>query len=75
MSKEAEELARLKLAIQEYTRWLSPEFPDVVLVLENLQAVGEGKKSLCASTPPSSQGPWTILGLRDTLRARRVRDN
>lgn len=72
MSKEAEELRRLKLAIQQYIRWMTFEFPDVVLVLENLQAVGEGKESLCASHPPSPTGPWSIDSLREVLRARRL---
>lgn len=72
MSKEAEELDRLKRTIQQYIRWLSPEFPDVATVLENLQAIGEGKESLCASHPPSPTGPWNVEGLRATLRARRA---
>lgn len=72
MSKEAEELARLKLTIQQYVRWLSPEFPDVATVLENLQAVGEGKESMRASHPPSPTGPWSVDSLREVLRARRL---
>ena len=73
MSKEREELERLKGAIADYCRWLSPEFPDVVLVLENLLAVAEGKESLCASHPPSRKGPWSTQSLREVLRARKSR--
>jgi hypothetical protein len=67
-----DELDRLKRTIQQYTQWLTPEFPDVVTVLENLQAVGEGKESLCASNPPNPTGPWSVGSLREVLRARRL---
>jgi hypothetical protein len=61
------ELERTKLAIQQYQRWLT-EFPAIILVLDNLAAVGEGKQSLCASNPPSPTGPWSTSSLREVLR-------
>lgn len=71
MNTAHEDLDRLKRTIQDYSRWLDPEFPDVVLVLENLLAVAEGKQSLCASHPPSTKGPWSTQSLREVLRSRR----
>lgn len=62
------ELERTKNTIQQYQRWFT-EFPDVVLVLNNLAVVAEGKTSLDAGFPPSDAGPWNTSGLRDVLRA------
>lgn len=71
MSNEREKLERIERTIDEYCRWLAPEFPEVVLVLENLKAIASGTQSLCASHPPSAQGPWSTASLREVLRSRR----
>lgn len=63
-----EQLERWRVLMSQYRQWLA-EFPDITLVLDNLQAQVEGK-SLCASFPPSPVGPWNIDGLRETLRHR-----
>lgn len=62
---------RFALKLDEYQRWLA-EFPEISLVLNNLAAEVEGKQSLCASHPPSQEGPWDIVGLREVLRRRRA---
>lgn len=73
MSKDREKLERVMRTIQQYIRWMpESEFPEVVLVLNNLLAVAEGKASLCASFPPSEQGPWSVDSLREVLRSRRA---
>jgi hypothetical protein len=63
------ELERRRVLMSQYRQWLS-EFPDITLVLANMQAEIEGQ-SLCASNPPSPNGPWGINGLRSILRSRR----
>lgn len=60
---------RLRVLMDKYRGWLG-EFPDIALVLDNLQAEIDGNKSLDANFPPSVQGPWDIRGLRETLRRR-----
>jgi hypothetical protein len=70
---KAEQLERVEQAISEYKRWLA-EFPDVITVLENLEAVKSGNVSFCANTPPNETGPWSTVGLREVLR-RRAKSN
>lgn len=67
--KDREELERRRVLMQEYQRWLA-EFPQIALVLDNMEAAAVGKEWLCASRPPSENGPWTIEGLREVLRQR-----
>lgn len=69
----SQELERWRVLMAQYRQWLA-EFPDITLALDNLQAHVEGK-ALCASFPPSICGPWTIEGLRETLRRRHKSDD
>lgn len=68
-SQERIELERRRVVLSEYQRWLA-EFPDIALVLDNMQAVIEGKQPLDACRPPGATGPWDVVGLRETLRSR-----
>jgi hypothetical protein len=60
------ELQRWRNVHSEYSRWLA-EFPQVAMVLANMEAVAKGE-ALCASRPPRKFGPWGVDGLRYMLR-------
>lgn len=66
-SKELTELNRWKIIVDDYQRFLS-EFPEITLTLENLKLQVEDKIDLDSSIPPMIKGPWTVIGLRYTLR-------
>jgi hypothetical protein len=65
--KELDELERWKVITNQYHRWLT-EFPEINMMFVNLLIEMDGKQSLCASRPPSKEGPWDIVGLRIKLR-------
>lgn len=65
--KELEELYKWRSEWEEYRRWLA-EFPQVAMALDNMRSEINGE-ALDACHPPGRNGPWTIRGLRDRMRA------
>ncbi|WP_061286694.1 hypothetical protein [Herbaspirillum chlorophenolicum] len=63
---EMRELERRRVTWEQYRRWLA-EFPQVAMALDNMKAEIDGA-GLDACHPPSTDGPWTVEGLRDRMR-------
>jgi uncharacterized protein (DUF3820 family) len=65
---------RTRVLLQQYRQWFGEsEFPEVALVLRNLEAEVNGE-ALSANRPPLDAGPWDIVGLREKLRMKRRKE-
>lgn len=65
--KELRELEIRRQRLIDYQRWLA-EFPDVSLVLKNMQIEIDGMTPLDVCYPPGKEGPWDIANLAIILR-------
>ena len=68
----AERDAEVLRTIDEYSKWLSHEFPDAGRALDNLACELSGL-SLNAGTPVFADEPCTISTLREQMRRNRDR--
>lgn len=51
----------------EYSKWMSAEFPEIGIVMTSLKAEATGEILSC-SRPPTHDGPFDVGTLRERLR-------
>lgn len=71
--KELDELHARRTIAAQYRHYLA-EFPDIALVLENMDTEASGTAVLNIGWPPSKIGPWSLENLREILRRKRAAD-
>lgn len=65
--EDLQELERWRVYHRQYRQWLA-EFKPIGMVLDNLEMEVKGGRSRDVCTPPGTEGPWDISGLRYNLR-------
>ncbi len=64
------QLHRHRVAVMEYDKWLSGEFPETRLVLKSLKAEVIGGLRNAGTPTIDDDGPFTVSSLREALRLR-----